>query len=117
MKDDDYPKGPGFVKGCAASRDGAIAAAPAKPTQEAVLLKLIANAGAKGVTYQEAADVVGDAIRPDVIRARFSCMKKAGKVVKLPYRRMGGCRVAISPYVLPQFVLPADSPQGSLAIG
>ena len=117
MENDDYPKGPGFVKGCAASRDGAIAAAPAKATQEAVLLKLLAAAGPDGLTYQEAAGVVGDDIRPDVIRARLSCMKKAEKVVKLPFRRMGGCKVSISPYALPQYAPPVDEPQGGLAFG
>lgn len=117
MIEDDYPKGPGFVKGCAASRDGAIAAAPAKATQEAVLLKLVTAAGPNGITYQEAAGVVGEDIRPDVIRARLSCMKNAGKVVKLPYRRMGGCKVSISPYALPQYAPPVDEPQGGLALG
>ena len=112
-----YPDGPGFRKDCAASRDGARAAAPAKATQEAVLLNLVASAGAAGVTYQEAAEALGDAIRPDVIRARLSCLKKAKKVVKLPFRRMGGFRVAVSPYALPQFAPPDDNPQGSLAIG
>ena len=113
----DYPDGPGFRKDCEASRDGARAAAPAKATQEAIILKLVTDAGAKGLTYQEAAEALGDAIRPDVIRARLSCLKKAKKVVKLPFRRMGGYRVAVSPYALPQFAPPIDSPQGSLAIG
>jgi len=117
MMEDDYPKGPGFVKGCEASRDGARAAAPAKATQEAVLLKVVAKGAADGVTYQEAADVIGDAIRPDVIRARLSCMKKAGKLVKLPVRRMGGYRVSVSAYALPQYAPPVDEPQGGLALG
>lgn len=117
MTDDDYPAGPGFVKGCAASRDGAIAAAPAKATQEAVLLKLVEAAGPDGITYQEAANAVGDDIRPDVVRARLSCMKKALKVVKLPVRRMGGYKVSVSAYALPQFAPPVDDPQGGLALG
>ena len=117
MENDDYPKGPGFVKGCAASRDGAIAAAPAKATQEAVLLTLVAKGAAGGVTWWEAADAVGDAIRPDVVRARLSCMKKAGKVVKLPVRRMGGYRVSVSAYALPQYAPPVDDPQSGLAFG
>lgn len=117
MENDDYPKGPGFVKGCEASRDGAIAAAPSKATQETVLLKLLSSAGAAGVTYQEAAEAIGDAIRPDVIRARLSCLKKANKVVKLPFRRMGSCKVSISPYALPQYAPPVDEPQGGLALG
>ena len=115
--EDDYPKGPGFVKGCAASRDGAIAAAPAKATQEAVLLRLVSAAGANGLTYQEAADAVGDEIRPDVVRARLSCMKKARKVVKLPVRRMGGYRVSVSAYALPQYAPPVDDAQSGLAFG
>ena len=114
---EDYPAGPGYRKDCQASRDGARAAAAAKPTQEAVLLGLIAAAGNKGLTYQEAAEAVGDAIRPDVVRARLSCMKKARKVAKLSARRMGGYRVAISPYVLPQYVPPVDDPQGGLSLG
>lgn len=111
---EDYPNGPGYRKDCEASRDGAKAAAPAKATQEAILMKLVAAAGEKGLTYQEAADAVGDTIRPDVVRARLSCMKKARKLAKLSARRMGGYRVAISPYVLPQFLPPADDPQGDL---
>lgn len=114
---EDYPAGPGYRKDCEASRDGAKAAAPAKPTQDAVLLGLLAKAGPVGVTYQEAADAVGDAIRPDVIRARLSCLKRAGKAAKLPNRRMGGCKVSISPYVLPQYVPPVDDPQGGLSLG
>lgn len=114
---EDYPAGPGYRKDCEASRDGARAAAPAKPTQEAVLLGLIAAAGEKGLTYQEASEAVGDAIRPDVVRARLSCMKKARKVAKLPVRRMGACKVNISPYVLPQYVPPVDDPQGGLSLG
>ena len=117
MQNDDYPAGPGFVRGCAASRDGAIAAAPAKATQEAVLLKLVAAAGQDGITYQEAAGVVGEDIRPDVIRARLSCMKNAGKVVKLPVRRMGGYRVSVSAYALPQYAPPVDGAQSGLAFG
>ena len=117
MENDDYPKGLGFVKGCEASRDGAIAAAPSKATQETALLKLLSSAGAAGVTYQEASEAIGDAIRPDVIRARLSCLKRANKVVKLPFRRMGGCKVSISPYALPQYAPPADEPQGGLALG
>lgn len=117
MIDEVYPKEPGFVKGCEASRDGAIAAAPSKATQEAVLLNLLDSAGSAGVTYQEAADAIGDAIRPDVIRARLSCMKKAKKVVKLPFRRMGGCRVNISPYALPQYAPLVDESQGGFALG
>lgn len=115
--EDDYPKGPGFVKGCAASRDGAIAAAPAKATQEAVLLKLVTAAGPDGITYQEAAGVVDEDIRPDVIRARLSCMKNAGKVVKLPVRRMGGYKVSVSAYALPQYAPAVDDPQSGLAVG
>lgn len=117
MMEDDYPKGPGFVKGCEASRDGARAAAPAKATQEAVILKLLSSAGAAGVTYQEAAEAIGDAIRPDVIRARLSCLKKAKKVVKLPVRRMGGYRVSVSAYALPQYAPAVDDPQGGLTLG
>lgn len=116
MMGDDYPKGPGFVRYCEASRDGAIAAAPSKSSQEAVLLKLLSSAGAAGVTYQEAADAIGNAIRPDVIRARLSCLKKAKKVVKLPFRRMGSCKVNISPYALPQYAPPEDEPQGGLSL-
>ena len=113
---DDYPKGPGYRRNCEASRDGAKAAAPAKQTQEALLLNLATKAGNKGVTYQEASDAVGDAIRPDVVRARLSSLMKAGKLVKLTARRMGGYRVNISPYVLPQFAPKVDSPQGDLLI-
>lgn len=116
MTNDDYPAGPGFVKGCKSSRDGAKAAAPAKSTQEAVLLKLVAAAGPDGITYQEAAGVVGDDIRPDVIRARLSCMKRAGKVAKLAVRRMGGYRVSVSAYALPQFAPPVDDPQAALGL-
>ena len=116
MTDDNYPAGPGFVKGCEASRDGARAAAPAKATQETVLLKLVSAGGPEGVTYQEASDAVGDEIRADVIRARLSCMKKAGKVVKLPVRRMGGCKVSVSAYALPQFAPPVDDPQAPLGL-
>ena len=111
---DDYPKGPGYRRNCEASRDGARAAAPAKQTQEAVLLSLATKAGKKGVTYQEASDAVGDAIRPDVVRARLSSLMKAGKLVKLNARRMGGYRVNISPYALPKFAPKVDSPQGDL---
>jgi hypothetical protein len=110
---DDYPVGPEFVEGCEASRDGARAAALVKATQEAVLL---AAAGLDGVTYHEASDAVGDAIRPDVVRARLSCMKKARKVVKLPVCRMGGCRVCVSAYALPQFAPSVDEAQALLGI-
>jgi len=111
-KMDDYPKGPGYRRDCEASRDGAKAAAPTKQTQEAVLLNLATKAGQKGVTYWEAADAVGDTIRPDVVRARLSCLMKSGKLVKLTARRMGGYKVNISPYVLPQFAPKPEDPQG-----
>lgn len=111
---EDYPNGPGYRKDCEASRDGAKAAAPAKATQEAILMKLVAAAGEKGLTYQEASDAVGDTIRPDVVRARLSCLKKAKKLVKLPLRRMGGYRVSVSAYALPQFLPIIESPQGEL---
>jgi len=51
------------------------------------------------------------------IRARLSCLKKAKKVVKLPVRRMGGYRVSVSAYALPQYAPPVDEPQGGLALG
>ena len=75
-------------------------------------MPLVVIAGPAGLTYAEAEQVLGDAIRPDVIRARLSSMKKAGKLAMLPTRRMGGCRVRISPYCLPQYAPKPDNGQG-----
>lgn len=110
----DYPNGPGYRKESESSKEGAIMAAPAKPTQEATILALVARSRSHGLTYAEAAEAIGDAIRPDVIRARLSCLKKAGRVAILPDRRMGDCKVRISPYCLPQYAPKPDDGQGDL---
>jgi hypothetical protein len=110
----DYPSGPGYRKGSESSKDGAKMAAPVKQTQEEMLMPLVVKAGSFGLTYAEAEQVLGDAIRPDVIRARLSSMKSAGKIAMLPDRRMGGCKVRISPYCLPQFAAKPDGGQGDL---
>tara|TARA_R110000772_G_scaffold18400_6_gene51407 strand:- start:16888 stop:17256 length:369 start_codon:yes stop_codon:yes gene_type:complete len=108
----EYPTGPGYWKGSESSKDGAKMAAPLKRTQEEMIMPLVVIAGPAGLTYAEAEQVLGDAIRPDVIRARLSSMKKAGKLAMLPTRRMGGCRVRISPYCLPQYAPKPDNGQG-----
>ena len=108
----EYPAGPGFRKGSESSKEGAKMAAPFKRTQEEMIMPLVVIAGPAGLTYAEAEQVLGDAIRPDVIRARLSSMKKAGKLAMLPTRRMGGCRVRISPYCLPQYAPKPDNGQG-----
>ena len=111
---DDYPKGPGYRRNCEASRDGARAAAPAKATQDAAILGLADKVAGTGLSWWEASQTIGDAIRPDIVRARISCLKKAGKLVKLPIRRMGGYGVRVSVYVLPRYAPNVDCPQGDL---
>ena len=111
---ESYPVGPGFRKNSESSRDGAIMAAPDKATQEQMLMPLAAQAVGQGVTWFEASETLGDAIRPDVIRARLSSLKKAGKLVMLPTRRMGGYGVRISPYCLPQYAPKPDNGQGDM---
>jgi hypothetical protein len=113
----DYPTGPGYRKGSESSKDGARMAAPVKPTQEHMLMTLVAKAGPPGLTYAEAENILGDAIRPDVIRARLSSLKKAGKVAILLDRRMGDCNVRISPYCLPQYAPKPDDGQGNMLDG
>ncbi|WP_339691493.1 hypothetical protein [uncultured Parasphingorhabdus sp.] len=109
-----YPDGPGYRKDSESSKDGAIMAAADKATQEQMLMPLVVKAGPHGVTWFEASETVGDAIRPDTVRARLSSLKKAGKLAMLPTRRMGGYGVRISPYVLPQFVTKPDNRQADL---
>tara|TARA_R110000824_G_scaffold31825_2_gene103181 strand:+ start:2155 stop:2535 length:381 start_codon:yes stop_codon:yes gene_type:complete len=111
---DEYPTGPGYRKDCESSKDGAKMVAPVKQTQEEMLMPLAVKAGPAGVTYAEAEQVLGDAIRPDVIRARLSSLKRAGKLVKLPDRRMGDFKVRISPYCLPQYAPKPDDGQGDM---
>ena len=111
----EYPTGPGYRKNSEASKDGAKMVAPVKQTQEEMLMPLVVKAGPLGLTYAEAEEALGDAIRPDVIRARLSSMKAAGKLAMLPERRMGGCKVRISAYCLPQYApTPDDDGQGEL---
>jgi hypothetical protein len=110
----EYPSGPGYQKGSESSKDGAKLVAPVKQTQEQMLMALVVKAGNVGLTYAEAETLLGDAIRPDVIRARLSSMKSAGKLSMLPDRRMGDFKVRISPYCLPQFAPKPDDGQGDM---
>lgn len=110
----EYPSGPGYRKGSESSKDGAKMVAPVKRTQEEMLMPLVEKAGPLGLTYAEAGNILGDAIRPDVIRARLSSMKSAGKLAMLPNRRAGDYKVRISPYCLPQYAPKPDDGQGDM---
>lgn len=109
---DDYPKGPGYQKGSEASRDGAKAAAPVKPTQDQRCIDAIDSAGPTGLTSDEIAAITG--IELYVTRARLAGLRKAGKIVALDDRRLGGHGVRVTVYVTPRFANRPDDPQLSL---
>ncbi len=89
----DYPNGPGYQRRSAASRDGAVAAAPKKPTQESRCLDFIRSRGSLGATGDEVADATG--IELYIIRARLAGLHKKGSIFG-DGRRDGGHGVTVT---------------------
>lgn len=89
----DYPDGPGYQRHSQASRDGAIAAAPKKPTQEARCLDFIRSRGAAGATGDEVAEATG--IELYIIRARLAGLHKK-RLIFGDGRRDGGHGVTVT---------------------
>ena len=112
-----YYEGPGFVAGNPASYDGAKLAAPVKSTQEAFLLGKITEVCDLGLTAVQLWDMLpakfGE-VHLSTIRARLTTLKKAGKIVALPDRRMERFGVSNHAYVLPKYGPMPDEDQGDL---
>lgn len=89
----DYPDGPGYQRHSQASRDGAIAAAPKKPTQESRCMDFIRERGQHGATGDEVADATG--IELYIIRARLAGLHKKGLIFG-DGRRDGGHEVRVT---------------------
>ncbi|WP_283418683.1 hypothetical protein [Sphingopyxis sp. Geo48] len=98
MHDDDdlpdYPdEGVGFQRHSEASKDGARAANPKKPTQEGLCMDFIRERGAVGATSDEVAEATG--IELYIIRARLAGLHKKGLIFG-DGRRDGGHGVTVT---------------------
>jgi hypothetical protein len=85
--------GLGWQKHSEASKDGARAALPKKPTQESRCLEFISERGRAGATSDEVADATG--IELYIIRARLAGLHKKGSIFG-DGRRDGAHGVAVT---------------------
>lgn len=95
--DDDLPEYPGegvgFQKHSEASKDGARAANPKKPTQDSQCLAVIRAANRRGAIGDEVSEATG--IELYIVRARLAGLHKRGLIFG-DGRRMGGHGVAVT---------------------
>lgn len=89
----DYPDGPGYQRHSEASRDGARAAQPNKPTQESRCMEVIAARGNHGATGDEIAADTG--IELYIVRARLAGLHKKALIYG-DGRRDGGHGVRVT---------------------
>ena len=110
-----YHEGPGFVAGNTASRDGAIASAPKKATQEQHLLEQIAlskDLGRTGINLWDNSPADFGEVHLSTVRARLTTLQKAGKIVALTETRLERFGVSNHAYVLAQYGPKRDDSQG-----
>ena len=85
--------GLGYQAHSEASKDGARAAIPKKPTQDSMCLDAIRKRGASGATADDVAEQTG--IELYIVRARLAGLHKRGLIFG-DGRRMGGHGVAVT---------------------
>lgn len=112
---DDLPhyneSGLGYQAHSEASKDGARAAMPKKPTQDSRCLDAIRERGALGATADDVADATG--IELYIVRARLAGLHKRGLIFG-EGRRMGGHGVAVTVWKDIAFRPSVEGEQGDL---
>lgn len=105
-------EGAGYRKHSEASKDGARAANPKRPTKCDQYFALIEARERQGMTADEIAGVSGD--EEYLIRPRLTDLKNAGRVVETGERRMGNRKIRNTVWIAKRFASQPDSGQGDL---
>lgn len=108
----EYPEGPGYQRGSAASFEGAIHIDAKRPTLCAAYYEMVLAAGPNGITGDEIAAKTDAEVY--LIRPRLTDLKELGKIVSTGERREGAHGVGTTVWVAARYAPAADQPQGEL---